>query len=314
MPQTRRRDRLKDVQKREQPVATIPEPQQEASEEHALPAVSAILVAHNQAAPLRRAVDALRNSKDRDRLEILVVDCGSTDPSAQLDLEYEDITMLRLPHHFGATKAMNIATRTAKADLLFFVSPNVEVAPDTVSRLAALVGEEGETVAVCPLLLDPEGRPVSQVRGIPARAELLRGPAGAPVDLNAESVEVENPGMDALMIRKSFLKGMNYFDERFGHFGADLDLAMQIGNAQRKVRLFPSIRATLFAAPDPMAADPVFAADRALGAAAFLGKYDGFMSGLTFRIGAILSALGRFKFSELSALVSGQKLDGSQAM
>ena len=30
---------------------------------------------------------------------------------------------------------MNIATRTSKADLLFYLSPNVEVAPETVTEL-----------------------------------------------------------------------------------------------------------------------------------------------------------------------------------
>jgi glycosyltransferase involved in cell wall biosynthesis len=312
MPQTRRRDRLKDEQKREAPVATVEDAQPQ-PEEPAVPKVSAILVAHNQAAALRRAIEALERSKDRERLEILVVDCGSSDASATLDAEYEDITMLRLPHHFGATKAMNIATRTAKAEILFYVSPNVEVAADNVSRLAEQIAEEGETVAVCPMLFDPAGRPVSTLREMPSRRDVLREPAGAAIDLNAESVAIENPGMDALMIRKSFVKGMNYFDERFGNFGAHLDLAMQIGNAQRKVRLFPSIRATYYDASDAMSGDSLFEADRSLGAAAYLGKYDGFMSGLMFRIGAIFRALGRFRFGELSALVSGQKLDGSQA-
>jgi glycosyltransferase involved in cell wall biosynthesis len=309
MPQTRRRD----SQKKEAPVETIAIPQ-EVTEEPVVPKVSAILVGHNQAAALRRAIVALEASKDRERLEILLVDSGSSDESSQLDIEYEGVTMLRLPHHFGATKAMNIATRTAKADLVFYLSPNVEVAPDTVSRLAALIEEEGETVGVCPLLLDPEGAPVSKVREVPTRADFLSEPAGSAVDLEAESVEVEFPSLDALMIRKQFIKGMNFFDERFGQFGADADLAMQIGRAQKKVLLYPGIRAQYHAAPDPLSGDPLLAADRALGAAAFLGKYRGFFSGLSFRIGAIFRALGRFDFRELSALVSGQKLDGSQSM
>jgi len=309
MPQTRRRD----TQKRETPIETVPVPQEQI-EEPVVPKVSAILVAHNQASALRRAIVALEASLDRDRLEILLVDSGSQDESSRLDVEFEGITMLRLPHHFGATKAMNIATRTAKAEILLFLSPNVEVAPETVSRLAALIEEAGETVGVCPLLVDAEGAALSKVREVPTRADFLREAAGVEVDLAAESVEVECPSLDALMIRKQFIKGMNFFDERFGNFGADADLAMQIGRAQKKVLLYPAIRATYRAAPDPLAGDPLLAADRALGAAAFLGKYEGFFSGLSFRIGAIFRALARFDLRELGALLSGQKLDGSQAM
>src|SRR5215472_5828837 len=100
------------------------------TEEITGPRVSVVLVAFNQAPQLRRAVQALENSKERDRLEILVVDCGSQDGSSQLDTELPAINMLRLPHHFGAAKAMNIAVRTAKAELVFFLSPDVEVQPD----------------------------------------------------------------------------------------------------------------------------------------------------------------------------------------
>lgn len=307
MPETRRRD----TQKRETPIETVAIPQQPV-EEVIEPKVSAILLGFNQAAALRRAIRALEASKERERLQIIVIDCGSRDESSQLDSEFENITVLRLPMFLGAAKAMNIGVRTAKAETVFFLSPNVEVAPDTVMRLAAMVEEEGETAAVCPLLVDPSGKAVSKDRDIAAMVA-GRDTASA-VDVAREDVEMENPGLDALMIRKSFLKGMNYFDERFGNSWADVDLAMQIRRAQRKIRLFPAIRATYYEAPDPAADDPLYLADRQLGAAAFLTKYRGFVSGLMFRIGAIFRALGRFDLRQMSALISGQKLDGTQAM
>lgn len=307
MPETRRRD----TQKREQPVETVAIPQ-EPTEEIIEPKVSAILVGYNQAAALRRAIRALEASKERERLQILVIDCGGHDETAQLDTEFEKITVLRLPMHLGATKAMNIGVRTAKAEILFFLSPNVEVVPDTVMQLAAKLESEGDIAAVCPLLTDPEGRPVSKDHDV---AAVIAGEEGASdVDANAESVEMAYPGLDALMIRKAFLKGMNYFDERFGNSWADADLAMQIRRAQRKIKLFPAIRAIYHNEPDPAAADPLYAADRQLGAAAFLGKYRGFVSGLTFRIGATFRAIGRFDLKQAGALISGQKLDGTQAM
>src|ERR1051326_8930934 len=100
--------------------------------------VSAVLIVFNQADALRRALGALERSHERERLEILVVDCGSRDDSPRLDSEFPAINILRLPHHFGAIKAVNIAIRTAKSDLIFLLSPDVEVQPDTVARLAPL--------------------------------------------------------------------------------------------------------------------------------------------------------------------------------
>jgi glycosyltransferase involved in cell wall biosynthesis len=306
MAETRRRD----TQKREQPVETVAIPQ-EPVEAPVEPRVAAILVSHNQAAALRRAIEALEKSHHRDRLEIIVVDCASDDESRELDSEYENITLLRLPHNMGATRAMNIGTRTSKAEILFFLSPDVEVAPDTVTNLADRLENQNDTGAVAPLLADSGGHATSRGQSI---EDALAGNPGQAIAADAECVEVGYAGREALMIRKQFLKGMNYFDERFGHFGADLDLAMQMQNAQRKIAIYPSIRVTVHPAPDPNADDPLFSADRILGTAAFLGKHQGFLRGLTYRIGATLKALGGMRFKELAAVASGQKLDGSQSM
>jgi GT2 family glycosyltransferase len=312
MPQTRRRTPERTA-RREEPVETVVEAKPELPEEPVAPAVTAILVSYNQAPALRRAIQALERSQGRDRLEILVVDCGSHDESPQLDNEFEGVTMMRLPHHFGATKAMNIGTRTAKAEIVLYLSPNVEVAPDTIVKLVERLDADTDVTAVCPLLVDPDGRQALKIQKIPSRSTLLN-PEYERLDLAQESVAVQHPGLDALMIRKFFIKGMNFFDERYGNSFADADLAVQIRRAQKKIRVYPAIRATYYNEADPLASDPLYAADRALGAAAFLGKYHGFFAGLTFRVSAMFKALVSLNFRQFGALISGQKLDGSQAM
>jgi len=296
---------------------------QRVEQEPQAPRVSAILVSYNQAAALRRAVQALENSRDRDKLEILVVDCGSRDESTQLDTDFPAINMLRLPHHLGAARAMNIATRTAKAELLFYLSPNVEVAPETVTALADRLqpdpdAPETDVAAVLPLLVDDAGHPASRIHPIPTRAELqaaARGEAlpSTPLDLTQESIAVPYPELDAILIRKHFIRSMHYFDQRFGHYWADADLAMQIKRAGKKIQLFPGVRATYHPAPDPVAGDSLAKADRVSGAAALVGKYEGGMAGFSFKLGAVLSALGRFDLGMVGKLTGGQKLDGSQA-
>ena len=221
------------------------------------PQISAILVAFNQTPALHRAVEALEQSKGREKLEILVVDCGSNDRSSSIDTDFPAVNMLRLPHHLGAARAMNIATRTAKGELLMFVSPDVEVKPDTVSLLAARLEEDKDAVAACPLLTDPEGKPLARVYKMPGREELAMvckggALAGIAVDASQDVVTVEYPGMDALMVRKAFVRGMNFFDERFGHYWADADLAAQARRAGKKIRLYPAIRAVFHPAADPL--------------------------------------------------------------
>src|ERR1700683_3086032 len=232
--------------------------EQQRAEETRRARVSAVLVSFNQAPALRRAIEALERSQDRERLEILVVDCGSQDESPRLDADYPAVQILRLPQHFGATRAMNIAMRTAKAELALLLFPDVEVLPDTITRLAARLDDDASTAAVCPFLCDPSGQPVSRAFRIPSSAALSTGALeSVNIDTTQESTAVEYASRDALLARKQFIRSMNYFDERFGEYWADLDLAMQIRRSGKKIRLYPSIRATLHSGPDPLEGDSV---------------------------------------------------------
>lgn len=286
------------------------------------PKVTAILIAHNQAGELRRAIEALERSEHREQLEILVVDCASQDETAALADEFPTIVMQRLPHHFGATKALNIATRTARTDFLLLLSPDVEVSPSLAARLAERLESNSDTVAACPLLVDSEGAPASRhLQPLPDRESLARVCAGGEAprlalemkpDPAPEGVAVPYPGREALMVRKQFIAGMNYFDERFGEYWADADLAMKIRQAGKKIRVYPAIQATWYAAHKPLLAGPLHTSDRILGAAMLLTKYYGFLAGFRFRGTAMLKALIHLDFPLFSALMSGRKL-GSEA-
>jgi GT2 family glycosyltransferase len=284
-----------------------------------IPKIAAIIVAHNQAAELRRAIAALERSEQREQLEILVVDCASDDSTAEVAEEFPGITMQRLPENFGATKALNIATRTARAEYLFLLSPDVEVAPDTVARLAEKLDAETSVTGACPLLVDGDGKPVMRTRPYPDRQSLavVRGGgelAWTPIPeetLAQERCAMLYPGREALLVRKQFVAGMNYFDERFGEYWADADLAIKIRKAGRRLDMYPAIRATWYA-PEAAPNATIHRSDRILGAAALLSKHEGFLAGFGFRTAAMFGALMRFDFSLLAALASGKKV-GSQA-
>jgi GT2 family glycosyltransferase len=287
-------------------------------ESQLVPRVSALIVSCNSAGPLRRCLAALERSEERDRMEVLVVDAGSRDESPQLDSEFPSVTFLRLPKNFGLVKAMNIGMRTAKGEFFFFVDPNVEVLPGAVPALAARLEAETEAVAVCPLLVTPEGGAEPDLYQLPGPKSIGRAaragrwePAGA-VDLGKEKIQVEFPGMAALMARSYFLKGIRYIDERYGNSWAGAEICHQIRRASRRVLLFPGIRATRHPEParvylDTPRARALLEADWALGAAAFAAKHFGFGAGLKVRLSALPGRPSRLMF-----VLTGQKIDGTQ--
>jgi len=295
------------------------------------PKVSVLTVSYNSAGPLRRSLAALERSKDRETFEILVVDAGSEDESPTLDAEFPAATFLRLPRNFGLSKALNIGMRTAKGEFVFFLEPSVEVLPETVGRLAAALEAEQEAVAVCPLLVSPEGQPVPEIHRLPDMpgiAEARRaGGWGEPVavDTSAERVSLQMPSLAALMARLYFLRGLRYIDERYGNSWIEAEISFQILRASRKILLLPGARAVRH--PEPARVFPegariegLLAADWALCAATYAAKRFGFLAGLRVRLaalGQVLWGLVRFRrtgvqFHRLLFLLQGQRLDGTQ--
>jgi glycosyltransferase involved in cell wall biosynthesis len=295
-------------------VEPLPAPQEE--QPPAPPKVTALINSYNNAEGLRRCLAALERSNNREYLEILVVDKGSRDESPNLDSEFPNTTFLRLPRNFGTTKALNIGTRTAAGELIFYLSPEITVAPDTVSALVTQLDLNPEIMAVCPYIVDGDALtqaeqvyrlpvPESGAALIPVAVELAQGP-----------VTVEYATFQAMLARKYFVRGINYFDEKYGQFGADAELCFQVRRAARKVVVIPELPVlrTKLAPQHSSAVQNLLEADRVHGAAVYFSKHYGFMSGLLFRIKAILKALFSFRFGLLMGLISGQKIDGSQTV
>src|SRR5690242_9079768 len=196
------------------------EPSPEALREEQAPAkkVTALVFSYDIAPGLRRCLAALENSNDRQLIEILVVDCGSHDESPGMDSEFPNITILRLPRYFGRTKALNIGTRTAAGEFIFYLTPEVEVMPTTIPALLARLENDPDAAAVCPLVLDTDANPAAQFYRLPV-PESGATLVSQPIDQTAESAEVEYATFRAFLIRKYFVKGINYLDERYGDFG-----------------------------------------------------------------------------------------------
>jgi N-acetylglucosaminyl-diphospho-decaprenol L-rhamnosyltransferase len=279
-------------------------PQLSSGQEKPAPRISVVVVSRNRAELLRRCLESLEKSEGRETLQVIVVDNGSRDGAAQLDSEFPRAQFIRLPKNFGLTKALNIGWRAADAEYVFFLHDDAEVEPRTVLSLAETLDANPEAAAVCPLLIDEEGRPAPQLGNLPPDGQYKPAdPAGE------EPFPVEYPRGAAVMVRVFVIKAIRQIDERYGQFGSDADLATQIRRASRKILLVPGAHARHRASGGYT---PAERADFLLARAVFLGKYQGFGAGLKARIAAVLGPLVSFRFGELTNTVSGQKIDGTQ--
>jgi len=274
------------------------------------PRVTVIIVTRNQARALRRCLEALHRSTIIGQIEVIVVDNASSDGSNVIQDDFEKITYLKLPKNFGWTKAANIALRSSLAESILFLDPRVELATGAVAELAAVVSQESEAAAVTAMLTADDGKPARVLRKLP-NPENLRPDTFALTATPDQPIPVDYPGVFALLIRKPFLKGMNFLDERYGELWSDAEIAAQVKRAGRKILLLPTATGVFH---DADAAPPLPAslleADFEQGAATYLSKHHG--GGMGRRVSASLGALVTGKIGLFSNLVSGQKIDGTQ--
>ena len=280
----------------------IPQPNPE--REKRPPRVSVVVVSRNRAALLRRCLESLEKSEGRETLQIVVVDNGSSDGSAQLDTDFPQAQFIRLPKNFGLTKAMNIGWRAADAEYVFFLHEDTEVEPGAAIRLAETLDANPTAAAACPLLVGDDGQPAPQLGNLPPDGEWVAAePTGS------EPEPVEYPRGAALMMRVYVIRAVRQIDERYGQFGGDADLAAQILRASKKILLVPAARVRH---QGRAAYSAMESADFLLGRAVFIGKYRGFGAGLRARMAAVIGPLFSFRFGELRYTLAGQKIDGTQ--
>lgn len=279
------------------------------------PLVSIVIVALDCRPALERCLDAIGRSPLLDRLEVLVVDGGSRDGSADVDAERPWVQVIRMPMYFGKTRARNIGTRTARADLVLFLDPRVEVAPDCIAKLAAALEARPDAAAASPALTDPASAPLDSSLRQPDATALRRASLDfEPLPrLPAAGGEAEAVEDWALMIRKTFLAGMNYLSEkRFSEHWAMLDVFRQIRNAGKRILCVEDATAVLHPALPPVARRDELAADAVGGAAAYLAKHEGFLAALSFRLLCLLSALRSARLALAWYILQGRRLDPTQ--
>ena len=266
--------------------------------------MTVVVVSRNRAALLRRCLESLEKSEGRETLQIVVVDNVSSDGSAQLDADFPHMQFILLPKNFGLTKAMNIGWRAADAEYVFFLHDNTEVEPGAAMRLADTLDANPNAAAACPLLVGDDGQPAPQLGVLPPTGEWLAAePSGS------QPEPVVYPRGAALMMRVYVIRAVRQIDERYGQFGADADLAVQILRASKKILLDSAARVRHHGSAVYSALER---ADFLLGRAVFMGKYLGFGAGLRARLAAVFGPLLGFRFGELRYTVAGQKIDGTQ--
>jgi N-acetylglucosaminyl-diphospho-decaprenol L-rhamnosyltransferase len=191
---------------------------------------------------LPRTLQSLRAQTER--LEVVVVDNGSTDASvAAARADFPEVTLLELGANLGFGTALNRAVAAHPAEAIVLLNSDVECEPGFCAALLGALEDGVDTVAGVllqerePGLIDSAGVVADEtlmgfdyLHGEPAGAA---GAAAAPL----------GPTGGAGLYRRAAWEAVGGFDERIFLYYEDLDLALRIAAEGGRAALAPGARA-----------------------------------------------------------------------
>lgn len=136
--------------------------------------LSVIIPCFNYAAFVGAAIESVRrNARHAD--EIIVVDDGSTDGSAAVVEEHDDVQLLRKSNG-GMASALNVGIAAATGEVIVFLDADDEMAPDRLSWIEEAFADPAVCLAWHPLeITDPGG----DIRGLLPPGPLASGDISA---------------------------------------------------------------------------------------------------------------------------------------
>lgn len=214
------------------------------------PRVEVIVCFRDRPELLERCIGSLLAHTDYERLEVALVDNGSTESQTAELLQRlaadRRIRVLRDNRPFNFAALNNLAARSSAADVLVFLNNDTEVIES--GWLTALLGEgvRAEVGAVAPLLLYPSG----EVQHAGA-ALGLHGYAGHPFAGLAPGQQTPFGRADGgtrnwlavtaacLMVERAKFEAVGGFDETFVVAGNDVDLCLRLTAAGHRSLCVP---------------------------------------------------------------------------
>jgi N-acetylglucosaminyl-diphospho-decaprenol L-rhamnosyltransferase len=221
-----------------------------------VPDLAVVLVAYNSAAWLEGCLESVYARAGTATLEVVVVDNGSSDGSADLvEQRFPDADVIRAPNR-GFAAGNNIGVLATNAPFVLFLNADTRILEGTLGGLLDVLRARPEVgIAGC-RQLTPGGEVYPTIRRFPTAARLLFEALGSeqlPVrarwlgerELASEAYEREAAcdwtSGSFMLARRDALLAAGLMDERFFIYCEEPDLCVRVKQAGFEIRHLPQL-------------------------------------------------------------------------
>ena len=203
---------------------------------------------------LRSCLRSLRCAHEGGAQVIVVEDAGGDGSAAMVREEFGWVTLLALEANVGYSRATNLGCARAQGEYLLLLNADTEVQSGTVDALLRFARAHPEYGAVAPRLVGSDGVPQASCMAFPRwstafffatplerlwpNSPELRRYFMRDFDHTQER-DVPQPPTAALLVPRALWQELAGFDESFGLFFGDVDLARRLDRQARPIRFLP---------------------------------------------------------------------------
>lgn len=213
--------------------------------------LSVVIVSYNARGDLDRCLASIAAAPPASSYEVIVVDNGSTDGSADA-ARARSARVIEAGANLGFSRANNAGIRASQGTYVLMLNSDTVVNAGTLDRLLNVLKERPDVAVVGPRLVDADGRselsfgrmigPIAEWR----QKRLVSGHAQRDPKISAvvEAMTRQEQFVDwvsgaCLLVRRTAADQAGLFDERFFLYTEDVDFCASIRRMGGKVLFFP---------------------------------------------------------------------------
>lgn len=212
--------------------------------DHEQPLVTVVVLNYNGRDHLEQCLPSLLELDfPADRLELLVVDNGSTDGSGEVVSRFAPrVQLLTSETNRGFSAGNNLGARQARGRYVAFLNNDTKVDPGWLSSLCRTMDGAPDAAAVAGKLLSWDGSRLDFGRGIITfDGHAFQEGAGLPLDRDPHNEVAETfiPCGGNMLVRRELFLELDGFDEDYFAYLEDVDLAWRFWASGHRVLFDP---------------------------------------------------------------------------